>query len=320
MKYGKNQWSRIASLLHRKSAKQCKARWWVYITQVIISKPSDQPIWTAFFSIIAAFECAVMPKYAISWSYIPGLMSLSLMICFSQVWVAGPQHQENRMVTWGRGETSSPGQADAHSVEDNRPHHRTNSCSVSGALRVSAVCTVWCTIQTTYNYFHQWTVSVSSTEQKKSICDFYNSQFRHISHNCYKVRIVSRHFSSELDYITRKCLYHKILRRVTIAIVYKLNSAFFLTIVTLFLTILTLLLAIASLLLRVIGNNWSYCYYVILRKKVNSELQREKGRILSQFRFANCDIDKLKIARSQNCEIKSCKKCPFLFIFLIPWR
>lgn len=27
MKYGKNQWSRIASLLHRKSAKQCKSRW-----------------------------------------------------------------------------------------------------------------------------------------------------------------------------------------------------------------------------------------------------------------------------------------------------
>jgi pre-mRNA-splicing factor CDC5/CEF1 len=27
MKYGMNQWSRVASLLHRKSAKQCKARW-----------------------------------------------------------------------------------------------------------------------------------------------------------------------------------------------------------------------------------------------------------------------------------------------------
>eukprot|EP01135_Chromosphaera_perkinsii_P003205 Nk52_evm12s238 gene=Nk52_evmTU12s238 len=27
MKYGKNQWARISSLLHRKSAKQCKARW-----------------------------------------------------------------------------------------------------------------------------------------------------------------------------------------------------------------------------------------------------------------------------------------------------
>eukprot|EP00050_Salpingoeca_kvevrii_P013120 m.26874 g.26874 ORF g.26874 m.26874 type:complete len:768 (+) comp4683_c0_seq1:2177-4480(+) len=31
MKYGKNQWSRIASLLHRKSAKQCKMRWFEYL-------------------------------------------------------------------------------------------------------------------------------------------------------------------------------------------------------------------------------------------------------------------------------------------------
>ncbi|CAN0107998.1 unnamed protein product [Sphacelaria rigidula] len=27
MKYGKNQWARVASLLSRKSPKQCKARW-----------------------------------------------------------------------------------------------------------------------------------------------------------------------------------------------------------------------------------------------------------------------------------------------------
>ena len=27
MKYGKNDWSRVASLLNRKTAKQCKARW-----------------------------------------------------------------------------------------------------------------------------------------------------------------------------------------------------------------------------------------------------------------------------------------------------
>jgi hypothetical protein len=27
MKYGKNQWARISSLVGRKSAKQCKARW-----------------------------------------------------------------------------------------------------------------------------------------------------------------------------------------------------------------------------------------------------------------------------------------------------
>ncbi|XP_014233346.1 cell division cycle 5-like protein [Trichogramma pretiosum] len=31
MKYGKNSWSRIASLLHRKSAKQCKARWFEWL-------------------------------------------------------------------------------------------------------------------------------------------------------------------------------------------------------------------------------------------------------------------------------------------------
>eukprot|EP01129_Flabellula_baltica_P011965 TRINITY_DN5332_c0_g1_i1.p1 TRINITY_DN5332_c0_g1~~TRINITY_DN5332_c0_g1_i1.p1 ORF type:complete len:793 (+),score=219.99 TRINITY_DN5332_c0_g1_i1:55-2433(+) len=31
MKYGKNQWARIASLLARKSAKQCKARWFEYL-------------------------------------------------------------------------------------------------------------------------------------------------------------------------------------------------------------------------------------------------------------------------------------------------
>ena len=31
MKYGPNQWARIASLLHRKSAKQCKARWFEWL-------------------------------------------------------------------------------------------------------------------------------------------------------------------------------------------------------------------------------------------------------------------------------------------------
>eukprot|EP00614_Pseudopedinella_elastica_P019869 CAMPEP_0172647824 /NCGR_PEP_ID=MMETSP1068-20121228/240945_1 /TAXON_ID=35684 /ORGANISM="Pseudopedinella elastica, Strain CCMP716" /LENGTH=828 /DNA_ID=CAMNT_0013462113 /DNA_START=53 /DNA_END=2539 /DNA_ORIENTATION=- len=31
MKYGKNQWSRVASLLNRKSAKQCKARWYEWL-------------------------------------------------------------------------------------------------------------------------------------------------------------------------------------------------------------------------------------------------------------------------------------------------
>ncbi|KAK4336848.1 hypothetical protein RND71_043397 [Anisodus tanguticus] len=31
MKYGKNQWPRVASLLHRRTAKQCKARWYEWL-------------------------------------------------------------------------------------------------------------------------------------------------------------------------------------------------------------------------------------------------------------------------------------------------
>lgn len=31
MKYGKNQWARVASLLNRKSASQCKARWYEWL-------------------------------------------------------------------------------------------------------------------------------------------------------------------------------------------------------------------------------------------------------------------------------------------------
>jgi len=31
MKYGKNQWARISSLLNRKTPKQCKARWYEWL-------------------------------------------------------------------------------------------------------------------------------------------------------------------------------------------------------------------------------------------------------------------------------------------------
>jgi pre-mRNA-splicing factor CDC5/CEF1 len=48
MKYGKNQWSRIASLLHRKSAKQCKARWFEWLDPSIKktdwARPEDEKL------------------------------------------------------------------------------------------------------------------------------------------------------------------------------------------------------------------------------------------------------------------------------------
>ena len=39
MKYGKNQWARIASLLHKKSSKQCKARWCVGVHAATLAAP-----------------------------------------------------------------------------------------------------------------------------------------------------------------------------------------------------------------------------------------------------------------------------------------
>merc|ERR1711879_1022263 len=48
MKYGLNQWSRIASLMSRKSAKQCKARWFDWldpgINKTFFSKEDDSKI------------------------------------------------------------------------------------------------------------------------------------------------------------------------------------------------------------------------------------------------------------------------------------
>jgi hypothetical protein len=51
MKYGKNQWARISSLLVRKSAKQCKARWYEWLD------PSIKKVFTIFF-----FFCLVAQK------------------------------------------------------------------------------------------------------------------------------------------------------------------------------------------------------------------------------------------------------------------
>jgi hypothetical protein len=46
MKYGKNQWARISSLLVRKSAKQCKARWYEWLD------PSIKKVsWLLFYGV-----------------------------------------------------------------------------------------------------------------------------------------------------------------------------------------------------------------------------------------------------------------------------
>lgn len=53
MKYGKNQWARISSLLVRKSAKQCKARWYEWLDPSIkkVSFCSSKCVF--FFSFVS---------------------------------------------------------------------------------------------------------------------------------------------------------------------------------------------------------------------------------------------------------------------------
>lgn len=53
--------------------------------------------------------------------------------------MARPEHQKDRVVTGGRGETVAPGQANANPVENHCPNYRENCCTVFGALWISAV-------------------------------------------------------------------------------------------------------------------------------------------------------------------------------------
>ena len=56
MKYGKNQWARISSLLVRKSAKQCKARWYEWLDPSI-KKVCPPILSTTFLLLDFSFFC-----------------------------------------------------------------------------------------------------------------------------------------------------------------------------------------------------------------------------------------------------------------------
>lgn len=62
MKYGKNQWSRIASLLHKKSGKQCKARWYEWldpsIKKVNVFNDGNKP----FCKLFNSFTCLLVDE------------------------------------------------------------------------------------------------------------------------------------------------------------------------------------------------------------------------------------------------------------------
>ena len=75
MKYGKNQWARIASLLHKKSSKQCKARWCVLLYTPFCFSLVVLVITSCVTDCGLVFYCCCIPIYV-------------------QVRVAGSKHQE----------------------------------------------------------------------------------------------------------------------------------------------------------------------------------------------------------------------------------
>ena len=59
MKYGKNQWARISSLLVRKSAKQCEARWYQWLD------PSVKKV-IIFLNFFSSFVSVIISLFLLS--------------------------------------------------------------------------------------------------------------------------------------------------------------------------------------------------------------------------------------------------------------
>ena len=81
MKYGKNQWARISSLLVRKSAKQCKARWYEWLD------PSIKKVITfLIFSLrlfLWLYLCFFFPSDCLDISPCIGAVIVSVMLFFT---------------------------------------------------------------------------------------------------------------------------------------------------------------------------------------------------------------------------------------------
>lgn len=86
MKYGKNQWARISSLLVRKSAKQCKARWYEWLDPSIkkVSRFRSLDLISPFGMRLDAPQMAIRPNMpfwgciGFWWSVFGGMLFLYL--------------------------------------------------------------------------------------------------------------------------------------------------------------------------------------------------------------------------------------------------
>lgn len=76
MKYGLNQWARISSLLNRKSAKQCKARWYEWLDPSI-----NKTEWTTVEDEKLLHLARVMPT---QWRTIAPLVGRTAQQCLER--------------------------------------------------------------------------------------------------------------------------------------------------------------------------------------------------------------------------------------------
>ena len=118
MKYGKNQWSRIASLLSRKSAKQCKARWYEWLDPSI-----KKTGW---------------PAHALTLGCAPHAPCLHASTSSSAEACSPPMGGRYRVDARGGREVAAPGEDHADPMAHDRAHCRTHRRAVPGAIRETA--------------------------------------------------------------------------------------------------------------------------------------------------------------------------------------
>lgn len=119
MKYGKNQWARISSLLVRKSASQCKARWWDFVCVVAV-----------LCLQLASRVCEGMSGW--------------IRASRRYSWASCDRYSQNKDSADGmdqrrRGKTATLSKATSYSMADNCTNSWTHSCTVFGALWAVAV-------------------------------------------------------------------------------------------------------------------------------------------------------------------------------------
>jgi len=103
MKYGKNQWARISSLLVRKSAKQCKARWSEWLDPSIKKTEWSREEEEKLLHLAKLMPC--------QWRSIAPIVGRTAAQCLEHTRNCWTRHRIRRMVSMHRTTLDACGQA-----------------------------------------------------------------------------------------------------------------------------------------------------------------------------------------------------------------